>query len=138
MSIFRLLLVVGALTVAAAAGITPGGFLAVRAANACSTSSHCYGITIWSPSPAGHGAAMDINVSCLSTPTPSSNFITAEQWVGTNNDPSGAGRFGCRTCSRRSAMFELDPRTLHVLRTVVRRVEPDLRELGRVYTFPLR
>jgi hypothetical protein len=48
------------------------------------------------------------------------------------------GRFGCRTCSRRSAMFELDPRTLHVLRTVVRRVEPDLRELGRVYTFPLR
>src|SRR5207248_381929 len=90
MSIFRLLLVVGALTVAAAAGVMPGGVLAVRVANACSTSSHCYGITIWSPSPAGHGAAMDINVSCLSTPTPSSNFITAEQWVGTNNDPSGA------------------------------------------------
>jgi hypothetical protein len=48
------------------------------------------------------------------------------------------GRFGCHACPRRVASFELDPRTLEELHATVRRAGPDLRELGRVYTFPLR
>jgi hypothetical protein len=64
-----------------------------QAAYACATDPalHCHGTVRWSPSPDNWGVdTATINVSCLRTPNGTgSDFITAEYWVGTNNDPNG-------------------------------------------------
>jgi hypothetical protein len=52
----------------------------VPAAQACDTTTHCYGIAQWAPAPNNGGAKNTINTSCLRTPN-TSDFITIEEWV---------------------------------------------------------
>lgn len=54
-------------------------------AEACSLSSHCYGVAAWYSAPADNGSGGDIYFNCLYSGNPSTDFTTEELWQGTDN-----------------------------------------------------
>ena len=57
---------------------------ASSAAAACEL-YHCYARAKWAPSTDKYGAVAYISTSSLSTPAPSSTFVSSELWVGTSS-----------------------------------------------------
>jgi hypothetical protein len=51
--------------------------------------SHCYAVVEWNRSTTLHGLSEVLNVSCLTTANPSSNFVTEEMWLGTGSSSTG-------------------------------------------------
>jgi hypothetical protein len=66
-----------------------GGFLIAAGpaapADACSLSSHCYGVAAWYSAPPDNGSGGDIYFNCLYSANPSADFTDEELWQGTDN-----------------------------------------------------
>jgi hypothetical protein len=54
-------------------------------AEACSLSSHCYGVATWFSAPADNGSGGNIYFDCLYSGSPSTNFTDEELWQGTDS-----------------------------------------------------
>jgi hypothetical protein len=69
--------------------LAAGGFLVAAGpaapANACSLSSHCYGVAAWYSAPPDNGSGGDIYFNCLYSANPSADFTDEELWQGTDN-----------------------------------------------------
>jgi hypothetical protein len=73
----------GLLALAATGFLVAGG--PATPAEACSISSHCYGVGAWYSAPADNGSGGDIYFNCLYSADPSSDFTDEELWQGTDN-----------------------------------------------------
>jgi len=54
-------------------------------AEACSLTSHCYGVAAWYNATPDNGSGGDIYFNCLYSGNPSTNFTDEELWQGTDN-----------------------------------------------------
>lgn len=54
-------------------------------AQACSITSHCYGVATWFGSPASYGSGGNIYFACLWTADTGTDFTDEELWQGTDN-----------------------------------------------------
>lgn len=58
---------------------------AAAPAQACSLTSHCYGVATWFGAPADYGSGGNIYMACMYTADPSTDFTDEELWQGTDN-----------------------------------------------------